>query len=142
MGTPALADDPRFVGAADRTTNHDELDGLIGEWTRARDLEAIEGILVDAQVPGSRIYTIADLFGDPQVRARGAIVHAPDSELGSIAMAEVVPRLSATPGKVNFAGGQVGINTREVLETTFGFEKERVDALLLSGVIAEQEVTR
>ncbi len=139
MGNPELGNDPRFFGAVHRTRNHDALDALIGTWTGSHDLEVIEEVLVAARVPGIRIYTIADLFADPHVRARGAIVNAPDRALGTIAMAEVVPRLSATPGRVNFAGGEVGIDTREVLETIFGFQPDRVDALLESGVLSEAE---
>ena len=137
MGSPDLADDPRFVTPTERTSNHDDIDALIGQWTGSHDLVDLERILVDAKVPGTRIFTIADLFGDPHVQARGAIVNAPDADLGTIAMAEVVPRLSTTPGKVKFAGGEIGTDTRKVLETTFGIARERVDSLLDSGVISE-----
>jgi len=58
-----------------------------------------------------------------------------DPTLGG-ALAEVAPPLSATPGKLNFAGGEDGIDMWEVLETTFGSQKERVDTLLRSGGIS------
>jgi crotonobetainyl-CoA:carnitine CoA-transferase CaiB-like acyl-CoA transferase len=142
MGRPDLAADPRFASAIDRSRNHQEIDGLIANWTSSRTIPAIERTLVEHQVPVSPIYTIADLFQDAHVQDRGAIVNAPDMELGSIAMAGVVPRLSGTPGRILFAGGQVGSNTREVLEDTFGIESGRVDSLIQAGAIFEREESK
>ncbi len=142
MGRPDLAADPRFASAIDRSRNHQEIDGLIANWTSSRTIPAIERTLVEHQVPVSPIYTIADLFQDAHVQDRGAIVNAPDVELGSIAMAGVVPRLSGTPGRILFAGGEVGSNTREVLEDTFGIESGRVDSLIQSGAIFEREESK
>jgi crotonobetainyl-CoA:carnitine CoA-transferase CaiB-like acyl-CoA transferase len=142
IGLPDLAEDPRFATAVDRSRNEQDIDGLIANWTSSRTIPTIERILVEHQVPVAPIYTIADLFQDAHVQDRGAIVNAPDVELGSIAMAGVVPRLSATPGRILFAGGEVGSNTREVLEDTFGIDSGRVDSLIQSGAIFEREESK
>ncbi len=102
-----LADDPRFRSNLDRGTNADELDVIISAWTETHDLKTLEELLHNSAVPASRIYTMADIFQDTHFAARGAIVDAPDAELGSIKMANVVPRLSETPGRVRNAGGGV-----------------------------------
>jgi crotonobetainyl-CoA:carnitine CoA-transferase CaiB-like acyl-CoA transferase len=52
----------------------------------------------------SPIQDIADVFADPQIQARQAIVPVPDPELGEVRMQAVVPRFSATPGEVRRAG--------------------------------------
>ena len=82
-------------------------------------------MLAEALVPATRIFTIADIFGDPHYRARGAIVEAPDEELGGIAMANVVPRLSDTPGAVRHAGHRIGQDTRRVLAELLGLQAAR-----------------
>lgn len=139
MGRPDLGDDPRFLDPVHRSRNHVELDELISAWTSQNELDELERTLVEAEVPATRIFTIADIFGDPHVRARGSIVEAPDAELGGVAMARVVPRLSDTPGTVRHAGGEIGSDTRRVLEHVFGIDAERVVALREAGVIAERE---
>jgi crotonobetainyl-CoA:carnitine CoA-transferase CaiB-like acyl-CoA transferase len=135
MGQPELADDPRFAEAAGRNRNHAELDGIIGWWTQAHSLDHLEAVLRDAVVPATRIFTIADIFRDPHYRARKAIIDVPDQHLGSVAMAAVVPRLSATPGDVRHSGHDIGQDTREVFAGILGFDDARIGALAQDGVI-------
>jgi crotonobetainyl-CoA:carnitine CoA-transferase CaiB-like acyl-CoA transferase len=136
MGQPELARDDRFARPARRNENHEALDEAIGRWTSARPLAEIEEALLAARVPATRIFTIADIFNDPHYRARKSIVTVPDEDLGSVAMAGVVPRLSATPGAVRHAGKHVGRDTRVVLRDVLGLADARIDALAQDGVIA------
>ena len=135
MGAPELGLDPRFAKAVDRSANHEAIDDNIGRWTAARPLAEIEAILGRAGVPATRIFTIADIFADPHYKARGSIVAAPDAELGTVAMAEAVPRLSATPGGVTHAGGRVGTDTAEVLRRLLGYDEQRIAALAAERII-------
>ncbi len=136
MGQPALAEDARFRDAVERSRHHEEIDDLIGKWAASLDLAELERALNAAGVPATRIFTMADIFRDPHYRARGALVDAPDDELGSVAMAAPVPRLSATPGTVRHAGHRVGQDTRRVLVELLGMAQEEVDRLEAAGVIA------
>ncbi len=137
MGQPGLADDPRFATARARSDSHEAIDDLIARWTSTRPLAELERVLADAGVPATRIYTIADIFGDPHYRARGSIVNAPDKDLGTVAMANVVPRLSVTPGAVRHAGHATGQDTRRVLADVLGLSDPTLDALARDGVIAD-----
>jgi crotonobetainyl-CoA:carnitine CoA-transferase CaiB-like acyl-CoA transferase len=136
MGQPQLASDPRFAEATQRSANHDAIDDLIAQWTTTKPLAELERILEQAAVPATRIYTIADIFADPHYQARGSIAQAPDAQLGTVAMANVVPRLSETPGAVRFAGHRTGEDTREVLRTILGLDDDHLDSLERAGVIA------
>jgi crotonobetainyl-CoA:carnitine CoA-transferase CaiB-like acyl-CoA transferase len=137
MGQTELADDKRFSSGLLRTKHANELDEAIAAWTAAHDQDELERLLQDAHVPASRIYTMADIFADAHFAARNAIVAAPDEELGSIRMANVVPRLSATPGRVRHAGGGlVGKDTRDVLESILGFSEAEIDRLQADGIVA------
>ena len=64
------------------------------------------------------------------------IVRAPDATLGTVALAGVVPKLSATPGEVRYAGKETGEDTREVLADILGLTDAEVNGLLAEGVIA------
>lgn len=136
MGQPELAQDPRFADAIERNQQHEALDAIVSEWTSNLPLEQIEAILHQAQVPATRIFTVADIFNDPHYRARNAIVRTPDPHMGEVAMAGVVPRLSETPGIVRHAGRDVGQDSREVLRDLLGLDAARIEALAKSGVIA------
>ena len=141
MGQPGLADDARFSIAVARSERHEELDDLITHWTMQHGIAELESVLAQASVPATRVFTIADIFGDPHYRARGAIVRAPDDELGEVAMAAVVPRLSETPGAVRHAGHRVGQDTRRVLSELLGFSAERIDALAATGIVTCNDAT-
>ena len=136
MDEPALASDPRFATAIARSRNHEALDEAIANWTSSLPLETVERALERHDVPATRIFTMADIFGDPHYRARGSIVEAPDDDLGSVAMAAVVPRLTATPGGVRHAGHRVGQDTRRILASVLDYPQTRIDALEAHGAIA------
>lgn len=136
MRQPGLADDPRFSSGTARSQHHADIDDIIARWTSAHPLAHLEQLLADAAVPATRVFTIADIFGDSHYRARGAIVDAPHDELGSVSMANVVPRLSGTPGRVRHAGRRVGQDTRRVLSELLGLAAGELDRLVAAGVIA------
>ena len=130
----ALAD-PRFATFTSRAEHEDAIDAIIAEWAGARDLETVDAVLQEAGVPASRIYTMADVFTDPHYAAREMLVDVPDAELGSVRQANVVPKLSATPGRIDRAGGQPGADTRAVLSEVVGLSDAAIDALEADGVI-------
>jgi crotonobetainyl-CoA:carnitine CoA-transferase CaiB-like acyl-CoA transferase len=136
MAQPELITDARFATATARSTHHEALDDLIARWTGRHALADLERQLAAAGVPATRIFTIADIFGDPHYRARGSIAAAPDDDLGTVAMANVVPRLSATPGAVRHAGHRVGQDTHQVLRDLLGLPDAQIEALAQRGVIA------
>jgi crotonobetainyl-CoA:carnitine CoA-transferase CaiB-like acyl-CoA transferase len=136
IGRPELTEDARFKTAPDRAVHEGALERIITAWTTAHDLADIERILQMADVPATRIYTVADIFRDPHFAARQALVDAPDRDLGSVKMVNVVPRLSMTPGRIRHAGaGTVGADTRSVLRDIGGLSDQQIDALRDCGVI-------
>ena len=135
MGMPELVEDSRYATPTDRSTNEEELDTRIGDWTSGYSLAELESLLESADVPAARIYTMKDIFDDPHYRSRAMLLQLPDDTLGSVTVAGVVPKLSHTPGAVNWAGREVGVNTREVLTRVAGYGKEEVDTLVESGAI-------
>lgn len=135
MEQPALADDPRFRAAVDRSAHHEAIDDLIGDWTQRHDLEQLERVLREADVPATRIYTLADIFRDPHYAARGTIAHAPDPDFGTVAMAAPAPRLSDTPGTIRHAGHRVGEDTRDVFKRIVGLSDEDIDQLVAEGAL-------
>lgn len=135
IGREDALDDPRFATLTSRSEHEDDIDAIISDWTAAHDLEEIDATLQQAGVPASRIYTMADAFADPHYAAREMLVDVPDADLGAVRVANVVPKLSATPGRIDKAGGQVGVDTREVLSEIAGMTDAAISALESEGVI-------
>ena len=135
MEQPELFDDPRFRDPAERSRHDAELDDLIARWTESHELAELEPMLHAAGVPATRIFTMADIFRDPHYQARAMLVRAPDDELGTVAMAAPVPRLSATPGRIRHAGKRIGQDTRRVLAEFAGLSADELDKLEAAGII-------
>ena len=134
MGNPALADDERFKELPGRARHTDQLDDIISAWTTSLDVATIEARLLEAGIPASKIFTIADVFRDPHYRFRGALVRVPAEGLGDVTLAAPVPHLSRTPGEIHHAGHEQGEDSIDVLRQA-GFTAEEVDALVAEGVV-------
>lgn len=115
IGRPDLPQDPRFLANPLRVRHRAELDALIGEAIAGLDQYALSALLEKYGVAFAPVQDTADIFADPHMQARQAIIEVPDAELGSLAMQAVVPRFSATPGAVHRTGPQLGEHTEEVL---------------------------
>src|SRR5690606_33169181 len=136
IGAPELVPDERFRTSELRARNEDALDAIITAWTATQSTASAEATLETHGVPAARIFTLADIFKDPHYEARGAIARAPDRQWGSVAMADAVPRLSATPGEIRHAGpGEIGKDTAEVLRSLAGLNDAEIGALSSAGVI-------
>jgi formyl-CoA transferase len=130
----ALVDDPRFATHVARGENQDELDRLIAEWTVTIKSEELIETLRAAGVPVGRIYRAPDMLDDPHFLAREAIVRVPHPQLGDLAMQNVTPRLSATPGRVSWCGPELGEHNDEVFRD-LGLSDDELGALQSAGVV-------
>lgn len=109
-----LLQDERFAANPARVKNCQALDEILGSAIARLTLAELRETFARHEVGFSPIYDIADVFEDPQIKARQAIVSVPDAELGSVRMQGVVPRFSETPGRVVHAGPTIGQHNAEV----------------------------
>jgi formyl-CoA transferase/succinyl-CoA--D-citramalate CoA-transferase len=116
MDRPELARDERYATHVERGARMEEVDELVSTWTSTLSFDALDSILEAAAVPHGLIYRAPDMVTDPQFLARETIQRVHDPALGcDVAMPRVVPRLSRTPGRIRWAGADVGAHTDEVL---------------------------
>lgn len=120
MDMAELADDPRYAVSSERIQRADELEELLAKWIGEHDFKDIEPRFVAANVPFGGIYTAADIADDPHYAARDNIVSVADEDLGSVPMPGVIPKLSATPGRINFAGPPLGKHNDEIYGELLG----------------------
>src|SRR3546814_4091136 len=86
MGRPELASDERYATHRARGTRQEELDALIGEWTKTMTIDELEAKMIEAGVPAGRVYDAEDMLADPHFAAREALVTVEDAEFGAIRM--------------------------------------------------------
>jgi formyl-CoA transferase len=135
MGRPALATDARYAGHVARGENQVELDATIEAWTRGFTSQQVLDLLHAAGVPAGKIYRAPDMLDDEQYKARESLVKVPHAAFPNLWMANVFPKLSATPGGVNWAGPAVGEHNEEVYGALLGYGKARLAELRESRVI-------
>ena len=129
-----LASDPALADNAGRDTRRDELYGVIDRWAASLPLAEVEAVLVRAEVPASRIYSAEDMFADPQFLAREMFLSAKLPDGKPFRMPGIVPKLSETPGSVDWTGPALGEHNDEVL-AQLGFSAERIAELKAGGAI-------
>jgi crotonobetainyl-CoA:carnitine CoA-transferase CaiB-like acyl-CoA transferase len=130
---PLLADE-RFATNEQRVRHRDELDAIVAAAIGALDLAQLRDRLDAHEVGFSPIYDAADVFADPQFKAREALVSVPDDELGPIRMQNVVPRFSVTPAAVRRAGPAQGQHNQEIYGE-LGLSAQDLAGLREQGVI-------
>ena len=94
MDRPELARDPRFDSAVGRRKNADLLEAEIERWIAARPAAEVLERLHAAQVPVSKVNSIADLFADPHITARENLVAVDDADGNPVRMVGVLPKLA------------------------------------------------
>ena len=136
IGRPELADDERFATHLARGDNQEEIEGIVAEWAARHTAKEIDEILNEAGVICGPIYTIADIFDDPQYRAREMLVTHVDPEFGEYVGPGIVPKLSRTPGAVRWsATWEEGSHNREIYGDLLGLPDEELERLSAEGVL-------
>ena len=136
MGQPELADDPRFATHLARGENERTIDAIITEWAAQHDAHEIDRILNEAGVVCGPIYTVADIFEDPQFEARDMLLEHVDPEFGAYVGPGIVPKFSETPGAVRWSGTwEEGSHNEEIYCGLLGLSTSELGALREDGVV-------
>jgi len=134
IGRDDLGQDPSLATNVGRVKRTAEIDGAIAAWTVQRDLDEILSALKAADVPHGKIYTAADVVDDPQYLARQMILSMKLPDGTPIKLPGIVPKLSDTPGSIDWAGPALGQHTEEVLRAA-GYSEKEIARLRAAGAI-------
>ena len=117
------AQDPRFRTNSARVTHRSQLIPLMREVTLERTTTDWIALLENEGVPCGPINTIADVFSDPHVQARGMRIEMSHPVAGEIPLVASPIRLSDTPVQYRTAPPQLGQDTRQVLSEVLGLSQ-------------------
>ena len=134
IGRADLADAPEFAHNDGRAAKSGLLDAAITHWTSSLPIDQVLAALETAEVPAGRIYSVADIVSDPHYQARDMLLNAELPGGVSVKMPGIVPKLSETPGAVNWQGPSLGQHTDDILGS-LGLTDTDIQRLKTSGVV-------
>ena len=111
------------------------VDRLVAAWTGSLDHEELMARCLAEEVPAGPLNAIDDIFADPQFRARDDLVTVLDAELGEVVVPGVIPKLSATPGRITSLGPPLGVGNEAVYRGLLGLDEAELRRLAAQGVI-------
>ena len=135
IGRDELVTDPRFVEPRDRMNNLDDLVSTLEQTFAQHTSDYWLDTLEAAGVPAGAINDLAQVYADPQVRAREMMVETEHPIAGRVKNIGIPIKLSETPGQFQRPAPTLGQHTNEVL-TELGCSPEEIDKLRVDGAVA------
>lgn len=135
MGVPEYAEGGKWERIKQREAEREIVDDHVANWTRSMDRAEAIATCEKFQVPCGPVYAIDEIFEDPQYKARENIKWMKDARVGELAIPNLVPRLSDTPGAVKWLGPSMGEHNDEVYKSWLGLDAAEIERLTALRVI-------
>ncbi|MBM4260351.1 MAG: CoA transferase [Deltaproteobacteria bacterium] len=135
IGRKDLITNPKFIDNPARVENSIECNGLVGAWIEQKTRDEVIEHFDKFGVAYSAVFDMEDAFRDLQYRAREAMVRVPDPDLGEAIVQNVVPKMSGTPGSVDFLGRKLGEDNEAIYCGELGMSKEKLKDLTQAGIV-------
>lgn len=133
MNRPDLYE--KYPEMADRTNNEEYIMKETANWIASHNRGDVIDIANAAKVALSPIYSIEDIFNDPQYKARKNLVEMEDKYFGKVHIPSVCPVLSETPGEISWLGPEIGEYNNEIYKELLKLEDIVLDDLKEKGII-------
>jgi crotonobetainyl-CoA:carnitine CoA-transferase CaiB-like acyl-CoA transferase len=139
-GHPEWAQDARFADLAARLRHQDELDALIGGWTKSQDAYHAMFALQRAGVPAGVCQNAGDRCdSDPQLAALNWLTEVTGTKIGRWPIAEVPIKMSESPayigGRLDRGAPCYGEDNEYVYGELLGMSTQEIKSLAEEGVI-------
>jgi formyl-CoA transferase len=135
VGRAEWAEDSRFEKNSNRVENRSLLIGLLAEIFLGRSTDEWLKILNSAEVPCAPVQTVDQVFKAPQVLHREMLVEVEHPTAGTVPMAGIPVKFSATPASVRLPPPLLGQHTEEVLKSWLGMVDKAISELKRKTVI-------
>ena len=134
LGLQRIVDDARFADGGRRSRNRAALYEIIAETTSASLAREWIERLNAIGVPCGPIYTIDQVFADPQVQALGIAQSVTHPRLGETTLVGQPVELSRTPGKIEAPTPAHGAHTDDVLRD-LGYDAQEIAGMRAAGAL-------
>ncbi len=130
-----LLTDERFSSMSKRVEHRDAIDAEVAAWIRQHDMQTVTHLLDKHGVVAGPIMDIEAVFSNAHYAARQAISQVNDEHGTPLRMPAPVPKLSSTPGTINWPGRTMGADNEHVFTRFTGIDTKRIAALQKIGII-------
>ena len=135
IGSPAWTKEARFNDLRNRLQNQDDLDKLVGEWTKNYTPYEATEILQKAGVAAVPFMISKDQYHDPYFKARGTFVNVTHPKSGPEVIYGVPWKLSDTPGSIRSGAPLLGGDNEYVFKGLLKVSDEEYNKLAEEKVI-------
>jgi len=134
IGEPPWTQELKFATLAGRKEHEDELDELVGEWTRQFTTEQVMELMQTAGIAAGVVQTCEDLYHDPQLKHRHHFWPLEHPEIGQHSYELPAFRLSKTPAELRMPAPCLGQHNEYVYTKILGIPDQEFIELLNEGV--------
>jgi crotonobetainyl-CoA:carnitine CoA-transferase CaiB-like acyl-CoA transferase len=134
VGRPQWIQDPDYLTEKLRVRHRARLNADLAAVFAAQTVAHWVQLLNDAGVPSGPVYTVPEMFEDPQIRHLRVVSEVQTTEGVPVRVISQPVRLSRTPARVAAAAPAWGEHTDEVLREA-GFDEAEITRLHADGVI-------
>lgn len=135
MGKEHLGETSQFATPGDRAQNADQVDALVGEWTRNKAVDDVLAELNAAHVPCAPIWDIDKVANDSHTLSRKMVVDVEQPGVGCIKTLGTSFKLSETPGEIRSPAPSPGQHNEEIYCGLLGYSKGEIAGLREEGII-------
>ena len=133
-GHPEMAEDPHMADNPGRVEHEDQIDKALADWCATISAQQVVDVLEAERVPVGLIYNVEDQINDPHFNARGMFEEVAVNGK-PLKIPAIMPKLSGTPGRTDWPGGEVGSHNDEVLQDILKLDDAAIAALKEAGVV-------
>ena len=134
INRPDLLEDEQFQTGPGRSRGRVRLNAEINQTVSTKTTAEWMAILLDDDIPCGPIYSMDQVFADPQVKHLGASAPVHHPELGEINLLNQPVKLSRTPANLKTASPLRGVHTNEILEE-LGLSQTTIDRFVAEGIV-------
>ena len=135
LGRPEVVEDARFLDNAARTENHADLEAELSASFAGGSVAGWLERLERAGVPCGPVNDMADLLGDPQVRARGMVRRQPCGGESVAVPVSPLRHAGEAPETCPRPAPDLGEHTEAVLRELLGLDADELGSMRRDGVI-------
>lgn len=134
IGREDMLEDERYNSVETRIANRFEINQIAADWIGQHTLKECQELFGD-EIPQGEVYSVKEIFEDPHIAARQDLEKVMTKTFGEVTMQGIYPKLSETPGAVNWVNEELGAFNQEIFCDRLGMSEEKLVELKQNGVI-------
>jgi crotonobetainyl-CoA:carnitine CoA-transferase CaiB-like acyl-CoA transferase len=135
MERPDLRDVQEYAAQVDRIKHAEEMDRIVGEWTKDKTVETLINKLRAADLPCTPVPAFSEVAGDPHLAYRKMLVDIEQTISGNLQVPGTVFKMSETPGDPGKPAPFLGEHNHKVYGELLGYSDVKITTLQRDGIL-------